>query len=927
MKEIRGEGFLSKEDKQLFDFFEEKCGIIYDDKEKSEILDFFDFFNENNNVSLNLEQKKAVLCDADVLKIVASAGAGKTATLVAKVNYLINVKNVDPSKILCLSFSRKSVKDLKRKLTYSFSNKWNKDLENNIYDSFSNDFKDNPVKVKTFHAFGYSFLNQKVFSRFKDEDDQNQCIKELFEDFITDEIFNKPVIFELFKLYFPEIFNHRHNLTKKEKNDLSTQKKLKIKSKRANTYSYYLEALKEDCLLYSFPDLVVADFLILNDVEFEYGKSFTNDNEDIEFDFFIPHKNSNNGIYLDDHRLDQYGIAHDLKKDGDALIKFKHYLEDVKKIQKEYLKDDLIIMNSFKNYGLFYDFSLHDQFTKILENELLARGINLNPKKFTRKSLKTRLTDLKFFDDLEYIIKIIIRFIELFKQHNFTIDKINKFEGKGAREKFLLFLISKFYEKYQYHLDNNDLVDFSDMIIKSIDEIKKLENLDYDYILVDEYQDISKIRYELLRTIKDVSNAKLTVVGDDWQSIYGFTGCELEYFKYFKRDYFTNAKEITLETTYRFKQELIDISSEFILYDSSLSDKYLKADELTENEKIKIDDEIAYLKNLEEDMSEKIDEKITFLLDSHIDSFKPIEILKYPYPEYQNKLVYTILKSIYFKIENGLMEGNKVLILSRYNENLDKLKKDLEEHFNLQKYDLDISYSTIHKAKGLESDNVILLDFNNKSKGIPSRVRDVDILRFVSPGDTKEKRKERRYYEERRVFYVALTRTKNKVYLCTQYGKESDFYYDLLKIDRKKLKLRIFRPSKKYDPFRVEVKPILNNYWYDENKVKEITTLDYLCPNCKKNQVKLYEIEDKRVIVCPDYNNGCDYYVKKFIYNFDDLKIKRCSSKCKGFRYYNRLNFNARMKRFCSNPNCPKIKKQKEKEKKINLEEGQQTLT
>ena len=134
MKEIRGEGFLSKEDKQLFDFFEEKCGIIYDDKEKSEILDFFDFFNENNNVSLNLEQKKAVLCDADVLKIVASAGAGKTATLVAKVNYLINVKNVDPSKILCLSFSRKSVKDLKRKLTYSFSNKWNKDLENNIYD-------------------------------------------------------------------------------------------------------------------------------------------------------------------------------------------------------------------------------------------------------------------------------------------------------------------------------------------------------------------------------------------------------------------------------------------------------------------------------------------------------------------------------------------------------------------------------------------------------------------------------------------------------------------------------------------------------------------------------------------------------------------------------------------------------------------------
>ena len=152
MKETINDRFMSTEDKQLFIFFEEKCGIKYSDKEKSEILDFFDFFNANNNLTLNLEQKKAILCDADVLQIVASAGAGKTATLVAKVNYLIDVKKVDPSKILCLSFSRKSVKDLRRKLRDSFTHSWKNDLKNDKFNSFSDEFKDKRVKVSTFHS-------------------------------------------------------------------------------------------------------------------------------------------------------------------------------------------------------------------------------------------------------------------------------------------------------------------------------------------------------------------------------------------------------------------------------------------------------------------------------------------------------------------------------------------------------------------------------------------------------------------------------------------------------------------------------------------------------------------------------------------------------------------------------------------------------
>ena len=914
------EEFLSKEDDELFNFFEVKCGIKYSDEEKNEILDFFDFFNENNNVNLNLQQKKAILCNADVLQIVASAGAGKTATLVAKVNYLIHVKKVDPSKILCLSFSLKSVKDLRKKLRKSFTNKWITDLKEGRLNSFSDDFKDKEVKVSTFHSFGYSFLDKKVFNGFENEEEQNKAIKELFEDFILKEIYDNIAIFELFKLYFPEIFNHRN------KRDPELKKDFKIKSKGAKKHYYYFESLKENCLLSSFTDLVIADFLILNDIDFEVEKIIPYENKEFKIDFFIPAANSKNGIYLDDHRLDENGISSDIKKDGDALIKFNQYISAINNIKDEILKDDLIILNSYKDYRYFRDFSAHKNFWNILTKELEDRGLILNPNKFDERQLKQRLTDLKFFEDLDGLIKIIIHFIELFKQHKFSIEDLKSFEGNGGREKFLLWIISKFYEKYQNHLKNEGLVDFNDMITESIPFIK---SLDYDYILVDEYQDISKIRYELLDHIKKVSNAKLTVVGDDWQSIYGFTGCEIEYFKNFKINYFPNAKKITLDTTYRFSKELIDISSEFALYDSLLSKKYLKPNDLTENEKIKIDDEISYLKNLEEDLSEEIDENIKFLFDED-DSFKPIEILKYLKPNDQKKLVYTLLKSISFKVEKGLMKGNKILILSRYNYVLDEIEKDLNEHFNFNKYNVEVSYSTIHKAKGLESDNVILLDFNNKRKGIPSRINDVNILRFVSPGDSKEIRKERRYLEERRVFYVALTRTKNKIFLCTQYGKESDFYYDLLKIDRKKVKLRVFRPSKSYNPFMIQVGSFLKNYWDKKDKIKEIKTLDYYCPKCKNHKLKLYEIEDKRVIACPDLDfneeKNCNFYVKKFIYNLGDLKIVKCPCR-KGFLYSNKINFSAPKKRYClSSSKCEFLKKQKEKEKEIILEKGQQKL-
>ena len=117
------------------------------------------------------------------------------------------------------------------------------------------------------------------------------------------------------------------------------------------------------------------------------------------------------------------------------------------------------------------------------------------------------------------------------------------------------------------------------------------------------------------------------------------------------------------------------------------------------------------------------------------------------------------------------------MILGRYKDHIE----DLEEKFmSVDTFGLDISFNTIHKVKGLESDNVIILDVNKvrgQGKGIPSKVFNEGFQRFVSFQSDKAKQQK----EERRVFYVGLTRTKNNVYLCAKRDQLSPYINELSK--------------------------------------------------------------------------------------------------------------------------------------------------
>ena len=327
---------------------------------------------------------------------------------------------------------------------------------------------------------------------------------------------------------------------------------------------------------------------------------------------------------------------------------------------------------------------------------------------------------------------LIITFINLFKSNNYTVDKFNMFlkRIRKKEEYILIKIIKHIYIEYQSELDSKYEIDFNDMINKSINIIKNdgyIKN--YKYIIIDEYQDTSYTKYQFIKAIKNVTNAKLFAVGDDFQSIYRFTGCNLDIFLKFD-EYYGNSKIMKIENTYRNSKELIKISGNFIMKNK----KQIKK-KLSSNKSIKRPIKIIYYKDIKESFVNLVNNINTDIL-----------VLGR-----NNRDIYKVLTSDF-----ELLDMGNVI----YKKNLNK----------------KIRFLTVHKSKGLEEENVVIINLEDNILGFPSKMKNNNILRFVlSDKDTYP------YEEERRLFYVALTRTKNNVYLLVNKNKKSIFVKELIK--------------------------------------------------------------------------------------------------------------------------------------------------
>jgi DNA helicase-4 len=679
-----------------------------------------ELFNNFDGRKLDEQQRRAVVVDEDNNLVLAAAGSGKTLTISAKVKYLVEEKNINPKDILLITFTRKAADEMR--------------------DRISERLKIN-VQVKTFHRFGFD-VHKNVTGHHPDVFDN---LSDFADNYFKNEFLHSQQgarnIIEYLGLYINiptnyddveclgEIIDRERNL------DFET-----IKSKvEANVckYSRNKKTFRGEHVR-SIEEAMIANHLYLKGVSYEYEKLYPFKTEDASRKRYRP------DFYLSDYDLylEHFGIDEKGNVPWLPPIEAQKYVAGITWKRNYHKQNGTILLETYSYYNK--DGRL------LVELDKLLKKSGVKSKKLDYSNI-WRMMVIEREDHLySEFRKLAVTFINLLKSNDndeeafslFTeqlVDQKNIFLRN--RTKNFLSIVRPLFISYQKMLCDEEYIDFNDMInlaTKSINEGKL--DINYKYIIIDEYQDISMSRFRLVKALKDRTNAVVMAVGDDWQSIYRFAGSDIDLFTSIEK-YFGNTEILKLERTYRNAQELIDIAGKFILKNPKQLDK-----KLISNKRLHNPIRIVMYKN---DLSDAIDIALE-------------EIVK------------------------GYGENSKILILGRNNYDIEALKK--AKCFNIYnnekavkisalKYPLlNIEFMTVHKSKGLEAENVIVINMENNLSGFPNKIVDDPILSFVlSNNDVYE------YAEERRLFYVAMTRTKNITYLLAPVRNESCFIKELVK--------------------------------------------------------------------------------------------------------------------------------------------------
>lgn len=333
---------------------------------------------------------------------------------------------------------------------------------------------------------------------------------------------------------------------------------------------------------------------------------------------------------------------------------------------------------------------------------------------------------------------IIREFLDLHELDSTTLSLIaSKFSSPDYSELFLT--VSEKYRRELYELLEKHQTTFSGLIKLAIRYLRSGQiKTQFRYIIVDEYQDLSALRQEFLRLLLESSQANLFAVGDDWQAIYGFSGSRVDFTLNFRR-FWGDFSLHRISKTYRFGPTLAKLSSNFIMQDRAQIRKQIQSQK--------------------EDLLEPV---VEICGDSErLD----LEVLTH-----------------YFE---SLPEYSSILLLGRFN--VDQFRLLHCTQFNLSsngvvfrpRPDLKIRFLTVHQSKGLEADYVILLNNREAKLGFPAHVKDTPLKTELVKIAEELGLDQASANEERRLFYVALTRAKKQVILLTVDGKESSFIKEL----------------------------------------------------------------------------------------------------------------------------------------------------
>lgn len=472
---------------------------------------------------------------------------------------------------------------------------------------------------------------------------------------------------------------------------------------------------------------VLADWLFYNGVHYEYERAYEHDTADQQHRQYFP------DFYYPEANLYHEHFA--LNAKGEAPKHFKDYLEGVEWKRRIHAEKATALFET-TSHGLSTGEAI-----KSLEIELVRRGVRID------------------FDPRREAIGLppvtnqeLARSFRVFQQHvknnGLTHRQLQaalaaqSTDGFAARLRMFLALYERISVEWERRLKTSRSIDFEDMLLLAAGHVESGKfNSPFTIILADEFQDSSRARIRLLKALAKNPSVQthLCVVGDDWQGINRFAGSDISVMTEFERS-FEHATRLTLNTTFRCPQHLCDVSSQFIQANpTQIAKKVQTTNPLTKT---------------------------------------PLLAFGFQREESIPELIQSQLEAMHAAVVAGKLRPAKgdhvtVMFIGRYRDDVPTALEKWQRRFGDR---LKIAFYTAHGSKGLEAEYVFVLNVVQGTRGFPSQIQDDPALQLAMPAPDPFP-----FAEERRLFYVAMTRARKQVRFYTTLGQPSQFLVELIK--------------------------------------------------------------------------------------------------------------------------------------------------
>jgi len=660
-----------------------------------------------DSCTLDAQQKEVVAACEDVQLVLASAGSGKTLSLLAKIEYLYHKLRIPAEQILIISFTSKTVAELKERCRIK------------------------GVEIRTFHSLGNHLLRnsgrQSQSLSLVDDPKIKAFIRKYCEFLIVNDAnFARDVVdYILFFHSTPQSPDSPRNFS------------AKISFNRL-----YLRKNIGQQRVFSKEEQLIANWLTIHGLKYVCNRAHPKEPKyKPNFTIQAPQKIYVNHVIIDKNNKSIFG---------------SRYLREMKWRRQfhERQHDNYIFLPSWR----WNDWSIFDYLKSELARFRIeaARRPDAEIYHELLRGQTYRLEITGFYDMLQTFLSLhknSARDDSYIKEHLQKDDEYSHL--RSATFLRIYFRVFRAYEKYLFHTKQYDFADMINVAKQCVDEISECA-LGYRYILLDEVQDLSRNRLLLIRSILDKNpGCKLFAVGDDWQSIYRFTGSDLAIIRDFGRIFHRETRRGLIESTHRFGQPTIKLSSDFIQRNSAQSRKNVQNTKTTATP-------IYAIMN------------------------RPTRLTK----GQDAKSLQIILQELIAKHGYEKISAKTIQIISRYNHDINRLDSDLFEYSPLvdasdvyevvwsnpqnPEQKLRLEFCSMHKSKGITRDIVIVLNMNSDIMGMPATRETDPILDTLLPQEDNYL-----FAEERRLFYVAITRAREATYLIANRKNPSPFIFEI----------------------------------------------------------------------------------------------------------------------------------------------------